>query len=59
MKRSIKDQAKGRIHEVKGGVKAKVGRVTKDPRLEAEGQIENIRGKVQKNLGQLEKALGK
>ncbi len=59
MKRSIKDKAQGTIHEVKGGVKAKVGQVTKNRRLEVEGQVENIRGKVQKNLGQLEKTLGK
>ena len=59
MKRSIKDKAEGKIHEVKGELKAKVGQVTKNPRLEAEGRVENIRGKVQKQLGQLEKALGK
>ena len=59
MKRSIKDKAKGKFHEVKGKVKQKIGRATKNRRLEAEGQVEKIRGKVQKRIGQVEKAAGK
>ena len=58
MKRSIKDKAKGKFHEVKGKVKAKVGRATNNPRLEVEGQVEKFGGKVQKKIGQLEKVLG-
>ena len=58
MKRSIKDKAKGRLHEVKGGAKEKVGRATNNPRLVAEGQVEKIGGKVQKKIGQVEKILG-
>ena len=59
MKRSIKDRAKGTLHEVKGSVKEKVGRATNNPDLEAEGQVENIGGKVQKKIGQVERLLGK
>jgi uncharacterized protein YjbJ (UPF0337 family) len=59
MKRSTKDKATGRFHEVKGKVKQKVGRVTKDPDLETEGRVEEIGGKVQKKIGQVEKALRK
>jgi uncharacterized protein YjbJ (UPF0337 family) len=40
-------------------VKEKVGQVTNDPGLEAEGQVEKIGGKVQKKIGQAEKVLGK
>ena len=58
MKRSIKDKATGRLHEVKGGVKEKVRRATNYPRLVAEGQVEKIGGKVQKKIGQVEKTLG-
>jgi uncharacterized protein YjbJ (UPF0337 family) len=59
MKRSTKDKAIGRFHEVKGKVKQKVGRVTNDPDLETEGRVEEIGGKVQKKIGQVEKALRK
>jgi uncharacterized protein YjbJ (UPF0337 family) len=58
MKPSMKDKAKGTFHEVKGKVKEKVGRATKDPDLEVEGKVEQIRGKVQKKIGQVEKGLG-
>jgi uncharacterized protein YjbJ (UPF0337 family) len=55
MKQSSKDQAKGKLHEVKGRIKAKVGRATKNPNLEAEGQDEQVAGTVQKKIGQIEK----
>ena len=59
MKQSTKDQVGGKLHEVKGKVKEKVGQATNDPGLEAEGQVERIGGKVQKKIGQAEKVLGK
>ena len=59
MKPSTKDKAKGKFHEVKGKVKAKVGRATNNPDLEAEGHVEKIGGKVQKKIGHVEKVLGK
>jgi len=58
MKRSTKDKAQGRFHEVRGKVKETVGRATNHPDLEAEGQVEKIGGKVQKKIGQVEKVLG-
>jgi uncharacterized protein YjbJ (UPF0337 family) len=58
MKKSTKDKAKGKFHEVKGKVKQKIGRATNNPRLEAEGQGETVGGKVQKKIGQVEKVLG-
>ncbi len=58
MKQSTKDKAKGKFHEVKGKVKAKIGRATNNPNLEAEGQGEKLGGKVQKKIGQVEKVLG-
>jgi uncharacterized protein YjbJ (UPF0337 family) len=59
VRQSTKDTAKGRFHEVRGGVKEKVGRATNNPDLEAEGQVEKIAGKVQKKVGQVRKVLGK
>ena len=58
MKQSTKDKAKGKFHEVKGKVKQKVGRVTRNPNLEAEGQGEAIGGKIRKKIAQVEKLLG-
>ena len=58
MKQSTEDKAKGTFHEVEGKVKEKVGRVTNNPDLEAEGQVERIGGKVQKKIGQVEKVFG-
>ena len=48
MKPSTKDKAQGTFHEVKGKVKEKLGRVTNNVDLEAEGQVEKIVGKVPK-----------
>ena len=59
MKRSIKDEAKGTFHEVKGKVKERIGRATNNSKLEARGQVEKTGGKVQKKIGQLDRVLGK
>jgi uncharacterized protein YjbJ (UPF0337 family) len=59
MKQSIKDEATGRIHEVKGKIKEKIGQLANDPGLEGEGIGEEIVGKIQKKIGQVEKAVEK
>ena len=59
MKQSIKDKAQGKLHQVKGKVKEKVGRVTNNPDLEAEGLGEKIGGKLRQKIGRVEKVLGK
>jgi len=43
---------------VKGKVKEKLGRVTNNVDLEAEGQVEKIVGKVQRKIGQVKRVLG-
>jgi uncharacterized protein YjbJ (UPF0337 family) len=58
MKRSTRDRAKGKFHELKGKVKQKVGRATNKPNLEAEGRGERIGGKIRKKIGDVEKILG-
>jgi len=59
MKRSTKDKAKGKLHEIKGKVKEKAGQLTNDRGLQARGKVEKAAGKVQGKLGQVEKALGR
>ena len=59
MKPGIKDVVKGKVHEVKGTIKEKVGQLTNDPDLEGEGIVENITGKIQKNIGRAEKVIEK
>lgn len=59
MKPSTTDQMQGKLHELKGKAKQKVGQVTNDPNLEAEGQGEKIAGKIQNKVGQIEKVLEK
>ena len=59
MKRSTKDKAKGKVHEVKGRVKQIAGRATKNRRLEVEGLVEKTGGSIQGKIGRAEKVLGK
>ena len=59
MKPSTENEIAGKVHEVKGKIKEKVGQLTNDPDLEAEGIGEKMGGKVQRKIGQVKKVLGK
>jgi uncharacterized protein YjbJ (UPF0337 family) len=59
MKPSRKNLIKGNLHEMKGKVKQKVGQITNNPNLEAEGQNEKLAGRVQKKVSQIEKVFEK
>ena len=59
MKPSTTDQIQGKLHEVKGKVKQKLGQVAGNPDVESEGQAENLVGKVQKKIGQIESVFEK
>ena len=59
MKSSMKDKVKGTFHEAKGKAKEMAGKITDNPKLEAEGTGEKIAGKVQERIGQAKKVLGK
>jgi uncharacterized protein YjbJ (UPF0337 family) len=59
MNTGTKDEIEGKLHEVKGTVKEKVGQVTNNPDLEAKGKAEHNIGTVEKKVGQVEKALEK
>ena len=59
MKSSKQDKAEGTFHEVKGKVKEVAGKLSDNPKLEAEGINEKIDGKVQEKIGEVKKVLGK
>ena len=59
MKSSIRDKAEGTFHEVKGKVKEVAGKLSDNPKLEAEGINEKIDGKIQEKIGEVKKVLGK
>lgn len=59
MKESTKDKAQGKVHEVKGAIKEKIGHATDNPRLVGEGVDENLGGKIQKKIGDVKKVFEK
>jgi uncharacterized protein YjbJ (UPF0337 family) len=59
MKSSDKDKAQGTFHQVKGKAKEIAGKLSDNPKLEAEGTGEKVAGKVQKKIGQVKKVFGK
>jgi len=59
MKPSTENKIAGKVHEVEGKIKEKLGQLTNDSDLEAEGIGEKIGGKIQKKIGQVKKVLGK
>jgi len=58
MKPSTDDKATGKIHEVKGTIKEKVGQITDNPELEAAGKAEKNAGKAQTWVGKVEHLVG-
>lgn len=58
VKPSTDDKTAGKIHEVKGTMKEKVGELTKSPDLEGDGRAEKNAGKIQNWIGKVEKAVG-
>jgi uncharacterized protein YjbJ (UPF0337 family) len=59
MKSSIRDQAEGTFHELKGKVKEVAGKLSDNPKLQAKGTVEKLAGKTQEKIGQVKKVLGK
>jgi uncharacterized protein YjbJ (UPF0337 family) len=58
MTQSAKDEISGNLHEFKGTVKEKVGQVTHNPNLTAEGQMKNSQAKSKRKSGQIENVIG-
>ena len=59
MKSSTKDQAEGKLHNVKGKIKEIAGKVSGNPELEGKGKDEKMACKIQKKVGEIEKIVGK
>ena len=59
MKSSTRDHAQGKFHQVKGKLKEIDGKLSDNPKLEAEGTGEKIVGLVQEKIGQIKKVFGK
>ena len=59
MKSSTRDNAEGKMHQVKGTIKEVAGRIVGNDDLEDEGKDENTEGKIQEKLGQIKKVMDK
>ena len=59
MKTSTENKIKGSLHEAKGAIKEKAGKVMNSPTLEAKGKVEKTAGKVQHRAGEAEAAVEK
>ena len=53
-----KDELKGKGKQIKGRIKNKVGEMTGNRRLEAEGEAERIEGLVQEGVGRARRKAG-
>jgi uncharacterized protein YjbJ (UPF0337 family) len=54
-----KDEVRGKGKQITGAIKDKVGELTNNPRLEAEGEAERFKGKVQQKVGKGRRKVGK
>jgi len=55
---STHDQVEGKVHEVKGAIKEKIGQATNNPNLKDEGTAEKIDGTVERKIGEVKKVFG-
>ena len=49
---STTDRIKGGVNQVAGAMKRNIGRVTGNPKLQAEGTAQEVRGKAQTIVGE-------
>jgi len=59
MKASTKDQARGKLENLKGKIKETAGVITGQRKLEEEGKDQKLAGKAREKLGQVKKVFGK
>jgi len=59
MKSSTRDQAEATFHQMKGKLKEVAGKLSDNPKVEAEGIGEKIAGEVQEKIGRVKKVFGK
>jgi uncharacterized protein YjbJ (UPF0337 family) len=48
-----KDQIKGKIEQIKGDVKERIGGATKDRQTQGEGWLEDKKGKIREGFGDM------
>ncbi len=48
-----KDRIKGKVDEIKGDIKERIGGATKDRSTQGEGMLDQAKGKVQGGFGKL------
>ena len=53
-----KDEVEGKGKQITGAIKDKVGEMTNNPQLEAEGEAERREGKVQQKVGKGRRKIG-
>jgi uncharacterized protein YjbJ (UPF0337 family) len=56
---STHDRVEGKVHEVKGAIKEKIGEATNNPNLQNEGTAERIDGTVERKVGDIKKVFEK
>ncbi len=49
-----RDKIEGKVDELKGNIKKRIGGATEDPGKQAEGWAEEKKGQVQKKIGDVE-----
>jgi uncharacterized protein YjbJ (UPF0337 family) len=54
-----KDQIKGKIEQVKGDVKERLGGASKDRSTQAEGFVEDKKGKIREGFGDMKDEMNK
>jgi uncharacterized protein YjbJ (UPF0337 family) len=54
-----KDQIKGKIEEIKGDVKQRIGGATKDRSTQAGGWVEEQKGKLRQGVGDVKEEMDK
>ena len=59
MEESTKDKIEGKLNDLTGKVKEKVGAATNNPDLHDEGQDDQLKGKVQNKVGDIKKVFEK
>ena len=59
MEESTKDKIQGKLNDLTGKTKEKVGEATNNPDLQDEGQGDQLKGKVQEKIGDIKKVFEK
>jgi uncharacterized protein YjbJ (UPF0337 family) len=49
----------GKVHEIKGAIKEKIGHLTNNPNLQDEGTAERIDGTIQRKVGDVKQIFEK